>query len=174
MDALVATSEVRASGGLAKRVGLAVGVIGMTAAVAAVALPRMPLIADAEMIGQKEQRVQITPSFPACSKSGENCLGSGCCQVTGHTCFLKNEKSAFCNETCSTEKGWLCGIPPNGVASVPVQKILTKSLYCFSVYTSNTGSTKKSHELDLLKTQKKTPGEYFHVRRLGCIQRHSG
>lgn len=78
-------------------------------------------------------------------------MSSGCCQVSGHTCFLKSANLALCNETCSQEKGWLCGIPQ--VHSVPVQTKLDQTLYCFSVYTKNTGTTKPSHELDLLKTQ---------------------
>jgi len=102
---------------------------------------------------QKEQRVEMAPSFPACSKAGENCLQSGCCQVSGHTCFQKTEQLSLCNETCSTGKGWMCGIPH--VHSVPVQTQLDLTMYCFSVYTQNTGTTKPSHELDLLREQKK-------------------
>merc|ERR1719480_643954 len=54
---------------------------------------------------QKEERVKITPSYPACSTEKENCMGSGCCKTSGHTCYKKNQHLALCNETCSTGKG---------------------------------------------------------------------
>merc|ERR1719203_1425816 len=98
----------------------------------------------------KEERVQIVPSFPACSKAGENCISTGCCQVSGHTCFAKGAGKAQCNKTCTAgEKGFTCGvINPH---SVPVATPLGQSLYCFSVYTENTGSESLvSHELELL------------------------
>merc|ERR1711992_169501 len=65
----------------------------------------------------KEERVQIVPSFPACSKAG----------VKGFTCNVINPHS------------------------VPVDRPLGQSLYCFSVYTENTGNeTLVNHELELL------------------------
>jgi len=156
-DVLVLSAEVSTSSSVAKRAGLAVGVLGMTAAVAAALLPsvRPTMALGVKRIGQKEQRVVITPSFPACSKAKENCLPTGCCQVSGHTCFMKNDHEAYCNETCSSQSGsvWSCSVPANSAASVPVQNTLDKSLYCFSVYTHNTGSSKHNYELDLLRQQ---------------------
>jgi len=155
LDALV-MPEASGTGSMVKRVGLVAGVLGLTAAVAAAASPglRTTAISGVEGFGQKEERVSIIPSFPACSKAKENCLSTGCCQVAGHSCFMKTAHMAVCNATCTPREGWSCDIPSNGAPSVPVQKWLEKSLYCFSVYTQNTGSTKKSHELDLLKEQK--------------------
>merc|ERR1711992_2258 len=126
---------------------------GMTAAVAASALPgaRSVSVSDVNSMMQKEERVGITPSFPACSTAKENCMQSGCCQVSGHTCFRKNEHMAFCNETCSPLKGALCSVPH--VHSVPVQTVLDDTLYCFSVYTKNTGNTKPNYELDIIREQ---------------------
>jgi len=136
---------------------------GMTAAVAASALPgaRSVSVSDVNSMMQKEERVGITPSFPACSTAKENCMQSGCCQVSGHTCFRKNEHVAFCNETCSPLKGNLCSVPRDH--SVPVQTVLDETLYCFSVYTQNTGSTKQSFELELLQQQHK-----HHVSIFAC------
>merc|ERR1719471_1924703 len=37
----------------------------------------------------KEERVQIVPSFWNCSKAGDDCTSTGCCQVSGHTCFTQ-------------------------------------------------------------------------------------
>merc|ERR1739846_269536 len=94
--------------------------------------------------------VQIVPSFPACSKAGENCISTGCCQVSGHKCFTKGQGQAQCNKTCTAgEKGFTCGvINPH---SVPVATPLGQSLYCFSVYTENIGNDALvNHELELL------------------------
>jgi len=88
--------------------------------------------------------------MPACSKAGEDCMNTGCCQITGHKCFTKKGGKAQCNETCTTGKmGFTCDIvAPH---SVPVQTPLGQSLYCFSVYTENTGNvTAPNHELELL------------------------
>merc|ERR1719410_1595847 len=56
----------------------------------------------------KEERVQIVPSFWNCSKAGDDCTSTGCCQVSGHTCFTAGKGKAFCNKTCTPgEKGWI-------------------------------------------------------------------
>merc|ERR1711972_779595 len=56
--------------------------------------------------------------------------------------------------------GFSCGVV--GSHSVPVASALEgKKLYCFAVYTKNTGSTKKSYELDLLQVQKKSGVSIF-------------
>merc|ERR1712209_158466 len=99
----------------------------------------------------KEERVQIVPSFPACSKTGENCMSTGCCQTSGHKCFTKGEGKAQCNKTCTAGvKGFTCDVV--NPHSVPVATPLGQSLYCFSVYTQNKGNEWKhaNHELDLL------------------------
>merc|ERR1739844_611869 len=77
----------------------------------------------------------------------------GCCKTSGHSCYKKNYQLALCNETCTPGEGWLCDV--QDAHSVPVQTFLDTSLYCFSVYTAETGSTKQSHELELLQLQKK-------------------
>merc|ERR1719270_2515740 len=78
----------------------------------------------------KEERIQMVPSYPACSKAGENCISTGCCQTSG-------------------QKGFTCDVV--NPHSVPVATPRGQSLYCFSVYTENTGNeTLHSHELELL------------------------
>merc|ERR1711992_160333 len=110
---------------------------GMTAAVAASALPgaRSGLLSGVKGVMQKEERIDIIPSYPACSTAKENCMQTGCCQTSGHTCFRKNEHMAFCNET----------------------------LYCFSLYSKDSGSTKPNYELDLLQKQHE-----HHVSLFAC------
>jgi len=155
MEMLIEAPEASASSSVARRVGVVVGVLGMAGALAAVALPgaRSGSVVPVDSVMQKEERIAITPSFPQCSKGKENCMNSACCKVSGHTCYRKNYQIALCNETCTPGKGWLCDSPYTH--SVPVQTKLDLSLYCFSVYTKDTGSTKHSFELDLLKEQKK-------------------
>jgi len=68
-----------------------------------------------------------------CSKDGEDCSFTGCCQSTGNKCFRKNEHWSACNATClpkrvwkdggwqdATEKTWDCEVLlPHHVAKVP-------------------------------------------------------
>merc|ERR1711920_372721 len=46
--------------------------------------------ARSSALQNKEERLSIVPSFPACSKAGENCYSTGCCQVSGHKCYTKS------------------------------------------------------------------------------------
>lgn len=112
--------------------------------------------------GQKEERLSIVPSMPACSGPKDNCFDTGCCKVSGHQCFAKNAEVGRCNLTCTPGKDMQCGLPVNK-HSVPVQKHLPATLYCFAVFTQNTGSPKKSTEMELLKLQKR-----YGVSIYGC------
>merc|ERR1712117_841702 len=62
----------------------------------------------------------------------------------------KGEGKAQCNKTCTAGvKGFTCDVV--NPHSVPVAMPLGQSLYCFSVYTENTGNeTLVSHEFELL------------------------
>merc|ERR1712129_652735 len=117
----------------------------------------------------KEQRVTIVPSFAACSAAKENCFDTGCCQVSGHKCFMKSNSfsEATCLAKCTPGKGGMktCQQPPSAAASVPVEEESGTTLYCFSLYSKDTGSTKKSHELDLFRKQHE-----HQVSIFGCEQ----
>merc|ERR1719384_2584312 len=118
---------------------------------------------DLSGVQGKEERVAMVPSFPACSAAGENCMDTGCCKVSGHTCFLKKDKGgksmAQCNETCT--HGSCLAIKPH---SVPVSQQLGQKLYCFGVYTKNTGNTSKPNtELDLLSGANQRMLEFSHA-----------
>merc|ERR1712083_893860 len=63
----------------------------------------------------------------------------------------KGEGKAQCNKTCTAGKmGFTCDvIAPHSVPAAP----LGQSLYCFSVYTENTGNESLvNYELELLNT----------------------
>jgi len=132
------------------RAGLMAGAAGMAALVGVAGAAHWAMGSDVSSLQNKEERVQIVPSMPACSKAGENCAQTGCCQITGHKCFTKGAGKAQCNETCTAGKmGFTCDVvAPH---SVPVQTPLGSNLFCFSVYTENTGNeSKPNHELELL------------------------
>merc|ERR1719330_622488 len=83
----------------------------MAALVGVAGTARWGMSSNLSGLQNKEERVQIVPSFPACSKAGENCISTGCCQVSGHKCFTKGEGSAQCNKTCTPGvKGFTCDV----------------------------------------------------------------
>jgi len=89
-----------------------------------------------------------------CSTSKDNCINSKCCKTSGFHCFGLTDTKAQCLKgDC---------IPGPNKACKPLSKTLSleadsmkpaRKLFCFSVYTANTGSTKKNHELELLTMQ---------------------
>merc|ERR1711992_57139 len=132
------------------RAGLIAGAAGMAALVGVAGTIKWSISSNLSNLQNKEERIKIEPSMPACSKAGENCINTGCCQVSGHTCFAKGKGKAQCNKTCTAGvKGFTCDvINPH---SVPVATPLGQNLYCFSAYTENTGNESLvSHELELL------------------------
>jgi len=137
-----------------------VGAAGVAALMGTAGAAKWAVSSSLAGLQGKEERIDIKPSFAACSKSGENCVSTGCCQVSGHTCFTKKGSVAQCNETCAPGvKGFTCGVVAHH--SVPVETVLGQRLYCFSVYTKNTGSPKPSTELDLLTLQSKHGASIF-------------
>lgn len=104
-----------------------------------------------ERIGLQE--MVIKPSFESCSRKSENCLSTKCCAVSGYQCFQRNVTYAQCMKTCKPKSTGDCATVAPHTAVVVEEPGL--SLFCFSVYTANTGSTKKSYELELLKEQKR-------------------
>jgi len=90
-----------------------------------------------------------TPPHDQCSGPKANCLATGCCQTAGYKCFtgLQPGVGKCMKKPCQgcTE------VAPKYVA---VNEYPGMSLFCFSVYTNNTGSTKRSYELELITRQK--------------------
>jgi len=88
-----------------------------------------------------------------CSKDTDNCATSKCCKTSGHRCYATNLTHGACKKYCE---------PSATVSCTPLSVQLTleadagraaRSLYCFAVYTANTGSPKPSHEKELLALQ---------------------
>jgi len=97
----------------------------------------------------------VTPPREECAKIGSNCIAQKCCKVTGYECYETKPGMGRCMKECVPGKDGTCF--HQTVAMVPSKKsdvsYSANTLFCFSVYTADTGSTKKSHELDLLRTQ---------------------
>merc|ERR1712045_699550 len=88
-----------------------------------------------------------------CSNQKENCMATKCCDIAGYYCYEKNDTFAQCAKTCSPSANNLCRPASETLQLEPDYPTPKRSLFCFSVYTENTGTTKKSTELDLLTEQ---------------------
>jgi len=149
------------------KVGLLVGVVGLVGFAAGSAAFSgqgvTGITAALRGFEEKEERIKIVPSNPACSSPTDNCFETGCCIKSGHTCFVKSEKVGRCNATCTPGvHGFKCGVAANTGFSVPASGPKSTSLYCMSVYTKETG-TKPNMELALLKAQ-----HQFGASIFGC------
>ena len=84
----------------------------------------------------------MTPPREMCSKSTENCAATKCCQATGYSCFYKKQGVAACMKSCTPGKDGICTRPHELVPLKDTIRTPGLSLFCFSVYTKDTGSTK--------------------------------
>jgi len=121
---------------------------------------------DVGQVPSHYQEMEVTPAREACANGGEDCFYSKCCVVSGFKCYQKNYWYHGCKQNCSTADGWTCNRPdgPDGLAGWTKKKVVYQpgtSLYCFSAYAHDTGSTKKSYELDLLRTQLRVGASIF-------------
>ena len=82
-----------------------------------------------------------------CSKFTSDCAMTGCCKTTGYKC-IKATKGGKCMKYCT--EGKRCTVLG---AKITFDTKERTSMYCFTVYTKDTGSTKKSSELELLMKQ---------------------
>merc|ERR1711994_1227947 len=86
--------------------------------------------------------------------------GPRCCAASGYYCFKNSNGRGQCMKECTPGgmNGTCEGVAPHmrtGVESPGV------SLFCFSVYTADTGSEKPSHELELLQMQHENAWNVF-------------
>merc|ERR1719401_2448080 len=112
---------------------------------------------------------QVTKSQPSwqitsterdlCSSATENCFQSQCCKVAGHKCYLTGDVVGKCMEYCvigkdSADCNQLQKSQAMQIESPDTTQHPAESMFCFSVYTKNTGTSKKSYELELLTQQR--------------------
>merc|ERR1719282_1703962 len=122
-----------------------------------------PVRALEKAVVQKE-KIEILPNREDCAQPGENCIWTkeNCCQVPGHRCYLMSQFIGFCNATCTPGKDVSkCDQLPASIHLAPVVYTPGTSMFCFSVFTFNTGSTKRNWELDLLRTQFRSGASIF-------------
>merc|ERR1712241_1010521 len=106
--------------------------------------------ADSDNLTQEYEETVITPAYEQCSKDTEDCSATKCCKTTGYKCFSKTATTAKCRMTCKPGKDGLCTELVNLKAMEPPKGL---RFFCFTYYMSNTGSTKKSYELELIQSQ---------------------
>merc|ERR1712129_89893 len=148
-------------------VAAVLGALGLVAGGVA-SMKRSSMTVGVQGLSGKEQRVNIVPSYAACSTAKENCFDTGCCKTSGHKCYMKSKGVASCSKKCTPGKGGFktCEQPPSADASVPVEEESETSLYCFSLYSKDTGTPKKSYELDLFRKQ--------HEHKVSILVANSG
>jgi hypothetical protein len=88
-----------------------------------------------------------------CSTYKDNCVATKCCKTAGYYCYDKNGTFAQCAKTCVPSASNACRPLSQALQLEPDYMKPARSLFCFSVYTKNTGSPKKSHEKELLTQQ---------------------
>jgi len=116
---------------------------------------RGPAFSPASAEGMQQlTQIIAKPKRGSCSKHNEDCFATGCCSVVGYNCFTTKPGKAQCLKNCTPSSTQSC-TQPQGIMEHILQDAVFKraSLYCFSVYTKDTGNTKPSYELDILKHQ---------------------
>jgi len=108
------------------------------------------LIGFTQIVAQKPKPMC---SKPWSEKSKEDCSATKCCTVSGYSCFEKTAGVFGCVDKCDPAKGWTCRMPHDIVPLVEVSSWPNANLFCYAVYTKETGSTKRSYELELLQGQ---------------------
>jgi len=128
-------------------------VLLVTAVSTAVVTLRRASLLGAAHNAQSLAEMAVKPAYEDCAKASENCMGPRCCAISGMTCYKTNASFGKCMKSCTPggTNGTCEGVGPY---MKPVVEEPGLSLFCFSVYTKNTGSSKVSHELELLQKQK--------------------
>jgi len=108
------------------------------------------LIGFTQIVAQKPKPMC---SKPWSEKSKEDCSATKCCTVSGYSCFEKTAGVFGCVDKCDPAKGWTCRMPHDIVPLVEVSSWPNANLFCYAVYTKETGSTKRNYELELLQGQ---------------------
>merc|ERR1719150_1964132 len=147
----------RESASLGRRLAMgAAGVLAVVGTAAAttmvtlrVALPRPGDVSAAQGL---DEMLAIKPAYESCATGSDDCLGPRCCAASGYYCFKNSKGRGQCMKECTPGgmNGTCEGVAPHMRTVVEAPGV---SLFCFSVYTADTGSEKPSHELELLQMQ---------------------
>merc|ERR1711963_1195814 len=139
--------QVKVAGvvGLVAAVLLCVGVVARSGA------PARDNSALKEYYSQLDEIV-VQPPREKCSKIGANCVSTKCCKISGYNCFEKTAGSASCMKSCIPGVNGTCLMPGSIVPLKPAVGVPGTTLFCFTFYMEDTGSTKKFYDLSLLRT----------------------
>merc|ERR1719188_419680 len=98
------------------------------------------------------EMLAVKPAYEDCAQVKDDCLAAGCCAPSGYNCFKNAKGQGRCMRECMPggANGTCEGVAPHMKMAVEQPGL---SLFCFSVYTENTGGDKVSHELELLQMQ---------------------
>jgi len=133
-------------------VPVVVGVVGLVCLATAILSGQTPAPVSTNAPRRLSQII-VQPPREECAKTGENCLSQKCCQTTGYTCYEVHSGYAKCMKACTAGVDGTC--LTQAVTAEASRSDTTYSgtnLFCFSFYTAETGSTKPSYELELLRT----------------------
>jgi len=133
-------------------VPVVVGVVGLVCLATATLSGQTPAPVSTNAPRQLSQII-VQPPREECAKTGQNCVAQKCCQTTGYTCYEVHSGYAKCMKACTPGVDGTC--LSQVVTSEASKSDVTYSatnLFCFSFYTAETGSTKPSYELQLLRT----------------------
>jgi len=98
--------------------------------------------------------IAVIPPREECAKVGVNCLAQKCCKTTGMGCYQVHAGYAKCMKSCTPGQDGDCLLHGHSMPSKRSAVTQTaNTLFCFVFYTADTGSTKPSFELDLVRTQ---------------------
>jgi hypothetical protein len=93
----------------------------------------------------------VTQERDLCTDTKGNCFHSKCCKTTGYHCFQTGDNLAKCMKNCTVGKdSSTCAV---ATTRVSFQEGQATTLFCFSVFTSDTGVPKPSYEMELLTQQ---------------------
>merc|ERR1719220_890113 len=100
-------------------------------------------------------QIAVIPPRQECAKTGVNCIAQKCCKTTGYQCYQVHSGYAKCMKSCTPGKDGDCFLHAQPMVDSKRSPITNtaNTLFCFNFYTADTGSTKPSFELDLLRTQ---------------------
>jgi hypothetical protein len=99
-------------------------------------------------------QITVIPPREECAKTNTNCIAQGCCKITGYNCYEVRSGYAKCMKSCTPGQDGDCFMHSHSQPSKKSGVTNTaNTLFCFAFYTADTGNTKPSLELDLVRTQ---------------------
>merc|ERR1711870_191187 len=113
---------------------------------------KTPAVASTKRSVQLSQIVVVPPP-EECAKVTDNCVTQKCCKITGYTCYEVHSGYAKCMKSCTEGVDGTC-LTQEVTAPASKSDITSSAtnLFCFAFYMKDTGSTKLSYELELLRT----------------------